>query len=166
YLPRALVARLIAQQGALPAAEDRAITILFCDLEGYTPYPPGRPATETATYLNDLMARVGPAIEATGGTIDKYMGDGLMAFWGAPEPNAQHARAACLGALSIAHEVEAFNRARRLHGLPPPRPPRPPPPPSPSRPGPRPSWRSAVPPASPPAACGSACPPGRSWWGM
>lgn len=117
YLPRALVERLIAQQGALPPAEDRAITILFCDLEGYTAYSRGRPATETATYLNDLMARVGPAIEATGGTIDKYMGDGLMAFWGAPEPNTQHARAACLGALAIAHAVEVFNRERRSTGL-------------------------------------------------
>jgi adenylate cyclase len=117
YLPRALVERLIAQQAALPASEDRAITILFSDLEGYTAYSRGRPATETATYLNNLLARVGPAIEATGGTIDKYMGDGLMAFWGAPEPNADHARAACLGALAMAREVEAFNGERRSAGL-------------------------------------------------
>ena len=60
---------------------------------------------------------MGPAIEATGGTIDKYIGDGLMAFWGAPEPNADHARAACLGALAIAREVEAFNGERRSAGL-------------------------------------------------
>ena len=56
YLPRALVERLIAQQGALPPSEDRAITILFSDLEGYAAYTRGRPATETATYLNDLLA--------------------------------------------------------------------------------------------------------------
>jgi adenylate cyclase len=117
YLPRALVERLIAQQAPLPASEDRAVTILFCDLEGYTAYSRGRPANETATYLNDLMGRVGPAIEATGGTIDKYMGDGLMAFWGAPEPTPDHARAACLGALAMAREVEAFNDARRASGL-------------------------------------------------
>lgn len=117
YLPRALVGRLIAQQGALPPSEDRAITILFSDLEGYAAYTRGRPAAETATYLNDLLARVGPAIEATGGTIDKYIGDGLMAFWGAPEPNADHARAACLGALAMAREVEMFNRERRAAGL-------------------------------------------------
>ena len=117
YLPRALVERLVAQQGALPASEDRAITILFSDLEGYTAYARGRPATETATYLNDLLARVGPAIEASGGTIDKYIGDGLMAFWGAPDPTADHARAACQGALAIAREVESFNRERRAAGL-------------------------------------------------
>ena len=117
YLPRALVERLIAQQGALPPSEDRAITILFSDLEGYAAYTRGRPTAETVTYLNDLLARVGPAIEATGGTIDKYIGDGLMAFWGAPEPNADHARAACLGALAMAREVEMFNRERRAAGL-------------------------------------------------
>lgn len=117
YLPRALVERLIARQADLPPSEDRAITILFCDLEGYTAYTRGRPAAETATYLNNLLARVGPAIETTGGTIDKYIGDGLMAFWGAPEPNADHARAACLGALAMAREVEAFNRERRSAGL-------------------------------------------------
>jgi adenylate cyclase len=117
YLPRALVERLIAQQRALPPSEDRAITILFSDLEGYAAYSRGRPAAETATYLNDLLARVGPAIEATGGTIDKYIGDGLMAFWGAPEPNADHARAACLGALAMAREVEMFNAERRSAGL-------------------------------------------------
>lgn len=117
YLPRALVERLIAQQGALPPSEDRAITILFSDLEGYAAYTRGRPAVETATYLNDLLARVGPAIEATGGTIDKYIGDGLMAFWGAPEPSSDHARAACLGALAMAREVEMFNRERRAAGL-------------------------------------------------
>jgi len=116
YLPRALVARLIARQGGLPASEDRGLTVMFCDLEGYTSYSRGRPAAEAAAYLNDLLARVGPAIEASGGTIDKYLGDGLMAFWGAPEPNVDHARAACLGALAVAAEVEAFNRARQASG--------------------------------------------------
>ncbi|MBX3500276.1 MAG: adenylate/guanylate cyclase domain-containing protein [Alphaproteobacteria bacterium] len=116
YLPRALVARLTARQGGLPASEDRSLTVMFCDLEGYTSYSRGRPAAEAAAYLNDLLARVGPAIEACGGTIDKYMGDGLMAFWGAPEPTTDHARAACLGALAVAAEVDAFNRERRARG--------------------------------------------------
>src|SRR5690606_35174704 len=99
YLPRALVARLTLQQAGLPASEARVITVMFCDLEGYTSYARGRPATETAAYLNALLARVGPAIESAGGTIDKYMGDGLMAFWGAPDPSSDHARDACGGAL-------------------------------------------------------------------
>lgn len=117
YLPRALVARLTEQQGSLPVNEDRAVTILFSDLEGYTAYSRDRPAAETAAYLNDLLSRIGPAIEASGGTIDKYIGDGLMAFWGAPDTVPDHARIACQGALAVAKEVETFNIERRARGL-------------------------------------------------
>ncbi|MDB5486937.1 MAG: hypothetical protein JWQ58_652 [Reyranella sp.] len=117
YLPRALVARLTAQQGSLPVNEDRAVTILFSDLEGYTAYSLDRPAAEAAAYLNDLLSRIGPAIEASGGTIDKYTGDGLMAFWGAPDTVPDHARIACQGALAVAKEVETFNIERRARGL-------------------------------------------------
>ena len=117
YLPRALVARLTTRTGALPVSEDRLITTMFCDLEGYTAFSNGRPAVETARYLNDLLACIGPAIEVHGGTIDKYIGDGLMAFWGAPELRQDHARAACHGALAVAREVEAFNSERRARGL-------------------------------------------------
>lgn len=117
YLPRALVARLTAQQGSLPVNEDRAVTILFSDLEGYTAYSRDRPAAETAAYLNELLSRIGPAIEASGGTIDKYIGDGLMAFWGAPDSIPDHARIACQGALAVAREVETFNIERRARGL-------------------------------------------------
>lgn len=117
YLPRALVARLTAQQGSLPVNEDRAVTILFSDLEGYTAYSRDRPAAEAAAYLNELLSRIGPAIEASGGTIDKYTGDGLMAFWGAPDSIPDHARVACQGALAVAKEVETFNIERRARGL-------------------------------------------------
>jgi len=117
YLPRALVARLTAQQGSLPVNEDRAVTILFSDLEGYTAYARDRPAAETAAYLNELLSRIGPAIEASGGTIDKYIGDGLMAFWGAPDSIPDHARIACQGALAVAKEVETFNIERQARGL-------------------------------------------------
>ena len=117
YLPRALVARLTEQQGSLPVNEDRAVTILFSDLEGYSAYSRDRPAAETAAYLNDLLSRIGPAIEASGGTIDKYIGDGLMAFWGAPDSIPDHARIACQGALAVAKEVETFNIERRARGL-------------------------------------------------
>lgn len=117
YLPRALVARLTAQQGSLPVNEDRAVTILFSDLEGYSAYSRDRPAAEAAAYLNELLSCIGPAIEASGGTIDKYISDGLMAFWGAPDSIPDHARIACQGALAVAREVEIFNLDRKARGL-------------------------------------------------
>jgi adenylate cyclase len=116
YLPRALVRRLIAAGPETMNGERRVLTVMFTDLENYTGFSRGRPADETAAYLNALLARIGPAIEATGGTIDKYIGDAVMAFWGAPEPRSDHAAAACRAACEIAGIVTAFNRERRAAG--------------------------------------------------
>jgi len=69
----------------------------------------GRPRRDCRPSL----ARVGPIIEASGGTIDKYIGDSVMAFWGAPDDQLDHARAACSAASEIAGEVETLNAARR-----------------------------------------------------
>jgi len=117
YLPRSLVRRLMAAGPTSMAGERRVLTVMFTDLENYTGFSRDRPADETAAYLNTLLARIGPAIEASGGTIDKYIGDAIMAFWGAPEPRADHAAAACRAACAIAELVTAFNRERRARGL-------------------------------------------------
>jgi adenylate cyclase len=94
YVPRALVSQLMTMDDEASAAADREVSILFLDLAGYTAFSEGRSAREVAAYLNSIFAEVGPLIEATGGTIDKYTGDGLMAVWGAPVADADHARAA------------------------------------------------------------------------
>ena len=118
YVPRALVRRLIAAGAERPESELREVTILFTDLENYTGLSAGRPAAEIAAYLNEVLACIGPLIEAGGGTIDNLMGDAVMALWGAPEPRADHADAACRTALAIAEAVERLNAARRAGGLP------------------------------------------------
>lgn len=101
YVPRALVSQLMAMGGDASAATDREVSVLFMDLAGYTAFSDGRPASEVAAYLNGIFAEVGPLIEATGGTIDKYTGDGLMAVWGAPVADHDHMRAAWGAGISI-----------------------------------------------------------------
>lgn len=118
YVPRTLVRRLMAGGGTVPASEAREVTVMFTDLEGYTEFSRGRPAAEVAAYLNAMFARIGPVIEAAGGTIDKYTGDGLMAFWGAPEPATDHAARACRAALAVARAVAELNEERCWQGLP------------------------------------------------
>jgi len=118
YAPRALVRRLIASGEAIPPSESREVTVMFTDLEGYTAFANGRPAEEVVTYLNEVLERVGPIIEASGGTIDKYTGDGLMAFWGAPEPSADHASRAARAALAVAAAMAWVNEARCWTGRP------------------------------------------------
>jgi adenylate cyclase len=117
YVPKTLVRRLMAAGPGTQLDETRAVTVMFTDLENYSGYSSTRPAAEVVSYLNDLLARVGPIIEAGGGTIDKYIGDSIMAFWGAPEEQPDHPTAACNAASAIAREVEAFNADRRARGL-------------------------------------------------
>jgi adenylate cyclase len=118
YLPRRLTERLLASGDGAGASELREVTVMFCDLEGFTTFSRGRPAEEVAAYVNGLMRRLGPAIEAEGGTIDKYTGDGVMAFWGAPEHQPDHAARALAATAAIAVEVTVFNARRRAGGQP------------------------------------------------
>ncbi|MGL4440614.1 MAG: adenylate/guanylate cyclase domain-containing protein, partial [Bosea sp. (in: a-proteobacteria)] len=90
YVPRVLIQQLMTLGDDRAVAVDRDVTILFMDLAGYTAFSDGRSAEEVARYLNGIFARVGPIIEAGGGTIDKYTGDGLLAVWGAPTPDTAH----------------------------------------------------------------------------
>ncbi len=118
YLPAALMRRLIATGVPALSGESRRVTIMFTDLEGYSDFARGRAAEEVAAYLNDVLALVGPIIERHGGTIDKYIGDGIMAFWGAPDAMPNHADAACAAARDIALGMRGFNQQRRARGLP------------------------------------------------
>lgn len=116
YVPRTLVRRLIASGESGLTSEEREVTVMFTDLQGFTTLARAISPVASAAYLNLLLARIGPLIEASGGTIDKYTGDGVMAFWGAPEARESHPRDACAAALAMADAVTAFNRARRGAG--------------------------------------------------
>lgn len=121
YVPQTLVRRLMTADGA-DADHDvgglREISIMFTDLEGYTAFSASCSAAEAAAYLNQLLELVGPVIETSGGTIDKYIGDGIMAFWGAPDRRHDHAAAACTAALAVSKAVKTVNGRRRAGGEP------------------------------------------------
>jgi len=101
YMPRALVKRLLSMEAEATQASDREVSVMFMDLANYSRFSDGRSAREVSTYLNGIFSKVGPLIEASGGTIDKYTGDGLMAVWGAPVKDADHVRAAFRAGLTI-----------------------------------------------------------------
>ena len=115
YVPRKLV-RQLAQAGAtsdLPS-QTREVTVLFSDIVGFTTRAQNLSPAETAALLNRHFAVAIDAIEATGGTVDKFMGDGIMAFWGAPEPLANHALPALAAARAIAASAAACDVRLRL----------------------------------------------------
>ncbi len=107
YLPQALVRRLFEADAAGVTAQSREITVMFLDLEGFTAFSRERSAADAAAYLNAVFARVGPIIEAWGGVIDKYTGDGLLAFWGAPDVQPDHADRAITAAAEILETAPA-----------------------------------------------------------
>jgi len=114
YLPRSLVRRIFNVSRGSVRSREREVTLMFADLEGFTAYSRGRDAAEVAAHLNALFGLIGPILEASGGVIDKYTGDGLLAFWGAPDPQPDHAARACRAAAEIARAIEA--RAREHDG--------------------------------------------------
>ena len=78
----------------------REMTILFCDMKGFTAFSEGMTPTALVTVLNRFMAVLSEPVRHHNGIIDKYLGDGVMAFWGPPFTTAEeHAELACLAAL-------------------------------------------------------------------
>ena len=117
YVPRSLVRSLMRQgEGALNRSVQREVTVMFTDIVGFTAASEQLGAEETAMLLNAHFADVGACIEAQGGTIDKYIGDAVMAFWGAPEAQPDHATRACQAALAIRGAVEAGNKRNEAAG--------------------------------------------------
>lgn len=118
YVPNSLVQRLmLLGPGHSVAPSLRPITVMFTDLAGFTTLSETLPARETAALLNQHFAILGRAVEAEDGTIDKYIGDALMAFWGAPEEQPDGADRACRAARAIAAQVAADNLRRLDAGL-------------------------------------------------
>ncbi len=117
YVPRSLVRRLMRQgEDAFERSARRDVTVMFTDIVGFTPTSEQMSAEETAALLNDHFAEVGACVDAQGGTIDKYIGDAVMAFWGAPEEQADHAARACRAAHAIRAAVEASNKDKEKRG--------------------------------------------------
>lgn len=116
YVPRSLVKRLVASGEEQVVSSERELTILFTDIVGFTALSETMPAADTAAMLNDHFALVGACVEAEGGTIDKFIGDALMAFWGAPDEQPDHAARACRAAAAMVEAVAADNVRRTARG--------------------------------------------------
>lgn len=102
YLAPDLVAELERRPGALRlGGETREITILFMDVRGFTSLSETLAPEAIVGFLNTLLTPLSDAIQAERGTIDKYIGDSVMAFWNAPLPVADHPAAACRAALAM-----------------------------------------------------------------
>ncbi len=107
YLAPALVAELAAHPERLQlGGEVRTMTVLFCDIRNFTRLSETMPPHHLVTIVNRFFTPMTEIIQAHHGTVDKYIGDCVMAFWNAPLDDPEHARHACLAALAMLDEVE------------------------------------------------------------
>jgi adenylate cyclase len=111
------IMRLDLQYSLAPTLRD--ITVLIADMEGYTRATSSLSLGDAATLTKDFLDCLTRPVLAGRGTLDKYTGDGLVAFWGAPLPCPDQADRAVSAALDILVEVDALNARRRQGGLPP-----------------------------------------------
>lgn len=104
YVSDKLVARLEKDPDAAKLGGDnRQVTVLFTDIKGFTSFSEGRTPQEVVARLNEYFGEMVQIIEQFDGTVDKFIGDGLMAYWGAPLTQSNHAELAlaCIHAMHI-----------------------------------------------------------------
>ena len=110
YLAPAMVKRLVANPNLVRlGGEVRDLTIMFCDIRDFTTIAEGMDATALTALLNDFLTPMTEAVLAHDGTIDKYIGDSIMAFWNAPLDEPDHARLACLTTLDMRRRLSLLN---------------------------------------------------------
>jgi adenylate cyclase len=98
--------------------EKRAMTILFSDLENFSTHAEQSSPDALLEQMSVYFERVTRAISDEQGTVDKFIGDGIMAFWGAPLPLSDHVLRACAGALRAVRRMEQVNEGWRACGKP------------------------------------------------
>ena len=107
YVPQRLVKRLISEgSDRSTASREAELTVMFTDIVGFTTLSERLSPADTAAMLNTHFELLNSCIEESGGTLDKYIGDAVMAFWGAPEQQDDHACRAARAALCITRALE------------------------------------------------------------
>jgi len=114
YVPKTLVTSLIRiHRDRGIESEYREICIMFTDIVKFATLSETMTAPAAAEFLNHHFTIIAQEIENHGGTVDKYIGDGVMAIWGAPEIYVDGADRTCMAALSIREAIESYNAAQR-----------------------------------------------------
>ena len=115
YVDPALAARLLEQGDDVFTGERREVTVMFVDVRDFTPFAEVNTAEDTVSRLNALFEIVVPSVVNAGGHVNKFLGDGALAVFGAPNDLADHADAAVTAAVQIHRRVaERFGGQLRI----------------------------------------------------
>ncbi len=119
YVPPELVDEMARdpEQYSL-AAQSKEMTVMFCDIRDFTRLSETMSPTKLSELVNQVFSVVTEVVQTNRGTLDKYLGDAVMAFWGAPVDAGNHAELAVRTALAISPAIEALNKRNRAANLP------------------------------------------------
>jgi class 3 adenylate cyclase len=119
FVPVTLVKQLIASgTGAELGGEKRRLTIMFTDIEGFTTISESMPTEALLQHVSEYLDNLTTIILGESGTVDKYIGDCIMGFWGAPTPVADHEYRACRAALLCSRKLATLNARWEREGKP------------------------------------------------
>lgn len=118
YIPPQLVEEMSRSDTAFGiGGESRELTVLFSDIRGFTTLSEKLDPEQLCNIINEIFTELTLEIQATKGTIDKYMGDAVMAFWGAPMPDERHAAHAVAAGLAMIQAIERLNERFAARGM-------------------------------------------------
>jgi adenylate cyclase len=118
FVPIGLVKQLLdSDQKLALGGHSRFLSIFFCDVESFASISEEMPSQELLMRVSAYLDIVIKAVNHQHGTIDKFMGDGVMAFWGAPALLEDHAWRACVAALAIQRDMNALNARWESEGM-------------------------------------------------
>jgi adenylate cyclase len=103
------LSRQLLRQPDLLKGRDAEVTILFCDIRGFSRISEHLGPARTVEWINEVMGALSDCVRAHAGVLVDYIGDELMAMWGAPEEQPDHARLACRAALEMLDQVPKLN---------------------------------------------------------
>jgi adenylate cyclase len=119
FVPLDVVRQLIQSGTPLTlGVEARFLTVFFSDLEDFSTHAEQLAPNQLLSQMSTYFEEVSRAISEEHGTVDKFIGDGVMAFWGAPARRSDHVLRACAGALRTARRMETVNEAWTAQGRP------------------------------------------------
>lgn len=113
------IAKMVLKKDLTLGGEIREVSVLFCDIRSFTPLAEGLNPKEVVDFLNEYMSLMVSVIHRNKGVVDKFIGDAIMAVWGAPISHGQDTHDSVKAALEMRENLLLYNEERQKRNLPP-----------------------------------------------